>query len=228
VRIGTVSALYRYPVKAMAAEPLREAELGWFGLPGDRRYAFVQTEHRGDFPWLTIRQVPDLTRYVVTTAEPPRVRTPGGRELPVTAPELRDELADAFGGPVHLHRDKRGLFDAFPVSVVSVQTVAALGRLAGAELDPRRFRPTIVIDAPADGDFPEETLLGRTVTLGDAQIRVNVRDERCMVVNFDPDTAERNPAVLRAAAAHRETCVAVYGSVVRPGVVRVGDPVQAA
>ena len=49
-----------------------------------------------------------------------------------------------------------------------------------------------------------------------------------MVVNFDHRTAERNPAVLRAVAQHREVCIGVYGSVEAPGLVRVGDPVQAA
>src|SRR3954470_1555874 len=65
---ATVAAIYRYPVKAMGGEPLDEAELGWFGLPGDRRYAFVQSDHTGDFPWLTIRELPALTRYAPAAA----------------------------------------------------------------------------------------------------------------------------------------------------------------
>ena len=44
-----VVALYRYPVKAMAGEALESAELGWAGLEGDRRHAFVQSEDRSDF-----------------------------------------------------------------------------------------------------------------------------------------------------------------------------------
>ena len=59
--------------------------------------------------------------------------------------------------------------------------------------------------------------------IGGARIRLDVRDTRCMVINFDPRTAERDPAVLRAVAQHRETCAAVYGSCVEPGEVRVGD-----
>lgn len=54
-------------------------------------------------------------------------------------------------------------------------------------------------------------------------MRVNVRDSRCMVINFDPETTERDPAVLRAVAQQRERCLGVYGSVVRPGVLRAGD-----
>jgi uncharacterized protein YcbX len=218
-----VVALYRYPVKAMAGEALESAGLGWAGLEGDRRYAFVQSEHRGDFPWLTIRQLPALTTYVPTlAADAVTVRTPGGRELDIASRELAQELAAAHGRPVHLLRSSRGLFDAFPVSVISLQTVAAIGALAGRELEPLRFRANIVLDAPGS-EFPEEALVGRELRIGSARIRLDLRDERCMVINFDPRTAERDPAVLRTVAQRREQCAAVYGSCVEPGAVRVGD-----
>jgi uncharacterized protein YcbX len=64
--------------------------------------------------------------------------------------------------------------------------------------------------------------------VGEARLRLSMRDKRCMVVNFDPDSAERDPQVLRAVARHRDTCLGVYATVEAPGAVRVGDPVQAA
>ena len=226
---GTVAAIYRYPVKAMAGEGLTEAELGWFGIEGDRRYAFVQSDDTSDFPWLTIREVPAMTLYVPVGGEPPRVRTPDGRELALRSDELAAELSAAHRGrPVHLHHDHRGNPDAFPVSVTSVQTAARLGAMAGRELEPLRFRPSIVIDAPGGGDFPEDALVGRSVELGAARVRIDQRDERCMVVNFDPRTAQRDPSVLRAIAQQRDACLGVYGTCERPGVVRVGDPVVVA
>ncbi len=206
----------------MAGEALESAQLGWAGFEGDRRHAFVQSESRSDFPWLTIREVPALTTYVPALRDGAVVvRTPAGRELDVDSPELADELS-AHGRPVHLLHSKRGLFDAFPVSVISLQTVAAVSDLVGRELDPLRFRPNIVIDAPGL-EFPEEAWIGREVRIGGARVRLDVRDTRCMVINFDPHTAERDPAVLRAVAQQRENCAAVYGSCVEPGEVRVGD-----
>jgi uncharacterized protein YcbX len=226
MQIGTVAALYRYPVKAMAGESLDAAEVGFHGLAGDRRYAFVQSEDHSDFPWLTVRQLPRLLRYAPAGGDEPVVRTPDGRELPVRSAELAAELAEALGAPVHVHRDHRGTQDAFPVSLLSLQTVTALSALAGRELTAPRFRPSIVIDSPGGADFPEDELVGHTVALGDeARVRVDQRDARCMVINFDPATAERDPGVLRAVARHRDACLGVYGSCERPGVVRVGDPV---
>jgi hypothetical protein len=230
--LGTVAAIYRYPVKAMAGESLAEAELSWFGVPGDRRYAFVQSDHTGDFPWLTIRELPALTRYRPAFAgdpekDPPVVTTPGGRTLEIADPALAAELSEKARRRVHLHRDRRGTFDAFPISVISLQTVAALGELVGRELDPRRFRQTLVIDAQG-GAFAEEAQLGRSLQVGEARLRLSMRDKRCMVVNFDPDSAERDPQVLRALARNRDTCLGVYATVEAPGAVRAGDPVQAA
>jgi uncharacterized protein YcbX len=222
-----VVALYRYPVKAMAGEALGTAQLGWAGLEGDRRYAFVRSEDRSHFPWLTIRQVPALTTYVPRFSDGALViRTPAGRALDLGSDELAAELAAAHGHPVQLLQSSRGLFDAFPVSVISLQTVAALSALVGRELEPLRFRPNIVIDAPGV-EFPEEAWVGRELRIGDARLRLDLRDERCMVINFDPHTAERDPSVLRAVARHRETCAAVYGSCVEPGEIRVGDGVAA-
>jgi hypothetical protein len=45
------------------------------------------------------------------------------------------------------------------------------------------------------------------------------------MVNVDPATTLRDPAVLRAIARERQACLGVYGSTVQPGRVAVGDPV---
>ena len=67
--------------------------------------------------------------------------------------------------------------------------------------------------------------VGRDLTIGTTWMRVDKRDQRCVVVNVDPDTGRRDPTVLRAIAAHRDMCLGVYGSTIRPGRVAVGDSV---
>ena len=47
---GKVLDLYRYPVKSMAGERLEEIRLGWHGLEGDRRYAFMRLAADQDCP----------------------------------------------------------------------------------------------------------------------------------------------------------------------------------
>jgi uncharacterized protein YcbX len=229
-RVGRVVALWRYPVKAMAGDEISEAELSWHGVAGDRRWGFVREggEH-GGFPWLTIRDLPAMARYrprLVDAARPDRspvvVTTPSGAELDVADPALAAELG---GRALKLDR---GAFDALPLSLITTQSVAALGTMAGRPLDVRRFRPNLLVEAEGEAQgegFPEEAWIGCILRVGDALLRVDRRDRRCVVVNVDPATAERNPVVLRTIARHRQAQVGVYGSTVRPGRVAVGDAV---
>ena len=227
--VGSVAALFRYPVKSMGAEPLTEAEVSWHGIAGDRRWAFVRDGVvRSGFPWMTIRERSDMAHYCPSFVDPDRpdrsqtrVTTPSGVEFDVVDPELASEL----GAGVRVIKQDRGVFDAMPLSLITTQSVSGLGALVGAELDVRRFRPNLVIEAAGEAAFPEDEWVGRTVRIGALTMRVDERDERCVVTNVDPVTAERNPAVLRAIARERQACLGVYGSTVQPGRVAVGDPV---
>jgi hypothetical protein len=77
----------------------------------------------------------------------------------------------------------------------------------------------------ASGDFPEDGWVGSVLRIGDFSMRVDQRDERCVMINVDPATTERNPAILKTAGRERDACVGVYGTTVEPGRVAVGDPV---
>ena len=228
-QVGWVAALWRYPVKSMAGEPLEAVEVSWNGLAGDRRWAFVRDGMvRSGFPWLTIRERPEMGLYRPRFAEPGRpdgsavlVRTPAGRELDVVDPELAAEL----GGGVRVLKQDRGVFDTMPLSLLTTRTVAGLGALVGDGLDARRFRPNLLVEAADGGPFPEDAWVGAVLRVGGLRMRVDKRDQRCVMVNVDPDTARSDPAVLRAVAREREGCLGVYGSTVQPGRVAVGDPV---
>jgi uncharacterized protein YcbX len=228
-RVGCVAALWRYPVKSMAAETLEHAEVSWQGVPGDRRWAFVRKgKVTSGFPWLTIRERPDLWHYAPSFVQPELpdksrtiVVTPSGAKLDVVAPALAAELGDG----VSVIRNDRGFFDTMPLSVLTTQTLAALSTLVGAALDVRRFRPNLVIDSSSARPFREDAWVGHVLRIGALRVRIDKRDQRCVMVNVDPVTTRRSPEVLRAIAREREACLGVYGSTVRPGRVAVGDPV---
>jgi hypothetical protein len=229
--VGRVAALWRYPVKSMAGEELDGAEVSWHGLAGDRRWAFIRPDlPRSGFPWLTIRERPELARYRPRFTEPDRpdaspvlVRTPCGGELDVADPALAAEL----GPGVRVIKQDRGVFDTLPLSLLSTQTLAGLSRLAGvgAGLAPGRFRPNLLVDA-LDRDFPEDAWVGRVLRIGGLRMRVDKRDQRCVVVTIDPVTLDRNRAILRAIARDRGAQLGVYGSTVEPGWAAVGDKIE--
>lgn len=227
--VGRVAALWRYPVKSMGGEALGGVDVSWHGFAGDRRWAFIRDGHvRSGFPWLTMRERPDLAHYRPRFAEPDRpdvsptvVRTPDGRDLDVADPALAAEL----GSRVRVIKQDRGVFDAMPLSLLSTQTLARLNRMTGIDLATARFRPNVVVEA-TEPDFPEDAWVGRVLHLGELRMRVDARDMRCVVITIDPVTLRRDPAILRVIARERGARVGVYGSTVQPGRVAVGDLVE--
>lgn len=225
--VGRVVGLWRYPVKSMAGEALDDVEVSWHGLAGDRRWAFVREgQVQSGFPWLTGRRRADMLRYQPSFVDPERpdtsvtvVRAPSGQVVDVTDPLLGAEL----GSGARVLRQDRGVFDVMPLSLLTTGSVAAVEQRVGP-LAPLRFRPNLLVDAE-DGAFAEDGWVGAALRVGELGMRVDQRDQRCMMVNLDPATAERDPTVLRSIARDREACLGVYGSVVRPGRVRLGDSV---
>jgi len=229
--VGRVVGLWRYPVKSMGGEALAEVDVSWHGLVGDRRWAFIRNDvpHSG-FSWFTLRERPDLNHYRPSFAEPERpdksaviVRTPSGTALDVADPALGAELCP---GGMRVIKQDRGIFDTFPLSIITTRTVARLGEVVGARLDVRRFRPNLLVEAVGDAPFPEDDWVGRVLRIGGLRLRVDKRDGRCVVITIDPVTMARDPAILRTVAQDRQGCLGVYGTTVEPGRVALDDAVH--
>lgn len=231
MRVGRVVGLWRYPVKSMAAQALEQVEVSWHGLAGDRRWAFVRNGvKQSGFPWLTIRQRRDMSHYVPAFSEPERpdksatkVRTPAGVIYDVTDSALASQLCPDGAQVI---RQDRGIFDTFPLSLITTQTIAQLGEKLGAILDVQRFRPNLLIEADNDAPFPEDAWVGCTLNVGGIRMRVDKRDGRCVVITIDPVTGERDPSILRSVIADRDGCLGIYGTTVKPGCVAIGDAVH--
>jgi hypothetical protein len=226
---GIVSGLWRYPVKSMTGEALASTDISWAGLAGDRRWAFVRPDSQASgFPWHTIREFPQMSRYVALLSEPARpdrsrvqVRTPDGSRYDVTDPRLAAEL----GAGLRVMRLDRGAFDAMPVSVISDSTVSALCALARVPGNALRFRPNVVVTLDSGAPFEEDEWVGSAVRIGAAVVRIDRRDSRCTVVNVDPASGLPDSHLLKAIGTTRGAYAGVYGTTVLPGLIRVGDPV---
>jgi uncharacterized protein YcbX len=236
IQVGEVEALFRYPVKSMSGELLEAADLGWHGLDGDRRLAFRRADDRGGFPWLTASKLPELLLFApqrrghaVTADLPTHVLTPEKEEFALFGHELATEVGRRHGSPVEMVHLNRGIFDEASVSLITSATVGEIGRLAAQRADVRRFRPNILIASSQSVSFEEDEWVGGVLTFGHtdeaAAIFITNRDERCSVVNLDPDSARPSAAALRAIARARDNKAGVYGTVTRRGSLAVGQPV---
>jgi uncharacterized protein YcbX len=237
IPIGRVHELARYPVKSMAGTIIESADLGWHGIAGDRRLAFRRLGDTGNFPWLTASRVPDLVRYRPDAPEDhngePRfttVRTPDGRSLDLRGAELQAEIGERFGGAVELMELKHGIFDDASVSMINLATIAAIGREAGMEVDRRRMRANVVLETLDPAPFLEDGWVGGTLVFGEGEsapaVSITALDLRCVMINIDPDTAEKDARVMKAAVRLNGNNAGVYGTVVRRGTMRAGQTVS--
>jgi uncharacterized protein YcbX len=233
IEIGHVEAIFRYPVKSMRGEQLESARVGWDGVDGDRRLAFRRIGDRGDFPWLIASKLPELLLFTPhgfdngAQAEATHVRTPDGVDLPALGGELADDVARRYGAPVEMMQFKHGIFDEASISVIASDTVREIGRLAGLSADVRRFRPNVVIRLARPVPFQEDDWVGGVLSFGEGDdtptVAVTMRDVRCSMVNFDPDSARAAPEVLKAIVREHENTAGVYATVIRPGRLAVGQ-----
>ena len=232
MNIGRVTAIFRYPVKSMAGESLDVATLGWHGIEGDRRLAFRRLADKSNFPWLTAGKLPELILYKPFGLDsaallPSHVRTPGGNEYELQSNELREEISSRFGSDVELMNLKAGIFDEASISVITRSTVQCIERESGRDIDLRRFRPNVVIETDSADAFEEDSWVGRTLSFGEGDdcpaVKIYMKDERCRMVNLDPDTAEKDVQVMRTVARLNKNYAGGYGTVVRVGELRVGQ-----
>jgi MOSC domain-containing protein len=207
-----VAELWRYPVKSMAGEQLRAAEITAAGIPGDR---VVQAyDARGRV--VTSRTSPRLLGLKATLGEDGEPLVDG---VPWTAPAVADQIEAAVGPGARLARDDGPeRFDVLPLLVATDGAVEALG------LDRRRFRPNILVagvEGLAERDWP-----GRRARIGDAIVAFEKLRGRCVMTTYDPDTLEQDPGVLRRIVQEMGGRLALDSYVVQGGRVAVGDPVR--
>ena len=232
-----MTELWRYPVKSLQGERVAAAELTRTGLAGDRRWALFDL---GTGLGLTARRHPVLLHAAA------RLREDGGVDvvLPDGSVAADDGALSAWlGRPVELRAADvagprryenpddieteaedswwvfEGCRDAFhdsvPVTLLSTATIGSH--------PVRRFRPNVLLDSGG-----EDALLGATVRIGDAVVTLTEPVPRCvMVTRAQPGGIEVDRDVLRWIHRERAGALAVGGTVLRPGTVRVGDEVTA-
>lgn len=156
-------------------------------------------------------------------------RPTGGR---LVEGDLAAALAVFVGKPVRLVRAAAdgGGCDDHPVTLVSSASVRELARHARREsVDARRFR--MLLEVEGTPPHEEDRWDGRLLRVGGAVLRVGGPVPRCDVTQRDPDTGKRDLETLRVIGAYRGRGAlrtldfGVYGDVVEPGDVAVGDPV---
>ncbi len=208
-----VEALWRYPVKSLAGEQLQQAAATADGLQGDRL-----VHVRGPRGPLTGRTRPGLLTLPASTDTDGVPRVAGHPWNTAAAATLIRQRAGqtaelrAYAGP-----------ERFDIGNILVATDGAVARFG---YDVRRLRPNLLLGGvPAEA---EATWPGHALIIGDAVIGLHSLRMRCNVTTIDPDTGHQDLDVFRRLRKDFGGELALNAWVIRPGTIRVGDPVRLA
>jgi uncharacterized protein len=100
---------------------------------------------------------------------PTHIRTPDGKQLPVFGEDLATEVGRRCGAPVQITHLRHGIFDEASISVIASDTVREIGRLAGRNLDVRRFRPNVLVRLLRSAPFQEDEWLDGVLSFGEGE-----------------------------------------------------------
>jgi MOSC domain-containing protein len=157
------------------------------------------------------------------------VETSDGETLAIDDPALIDLLRADIDKKheVTLMQSQRAMTDCRPVSIFSLQSARQLAQETGTPIDKRRFRANMYVDLASAGGFGENQFVGRSLRIGPkVVVSVLERDPRCMMITLDPDTGEKEPAILKKVARAHDGMAGVYGAVMVEGMLHKGDPVE--
>lgn len=207
MHIGTIAALWRYPVKSLQREELVRATVLADGIEGDRTRALIVAN-------------PDHAR----TGKPLRGKE-HNRLHTVTGAENGVALAEAAGVTVDVAPPDR-YFDARPVSIIFDTWIADVEALTGRSIDPLRYRPNIFAHAAPGFDLREDAMIDMTLAIGSTIFVVTDPIHRCVTTTYDVATGKSDPAVLREVALRRDNTVGIYCTVIQPGEIRIGTTIS--
>ena len=119
-------------------------------------------------------------------------------------------------------------FDAFPISIMSQQSLNTMNQLEGeSQFDVRRFRPNLLIDIPdTDHPFPEQAWVGKTLSIGSVTLKIDTTCPRCAMTTHGFHDLPQDAQIMRKLVANSEGNLGIYASVVQAGKVTAGDSVS--
>ncbi|MBT4908054.1 MAG: MOSC domain-containing protein [Rhodospirillaceae bacterium] len=247
---ASISEIRSYPVKGLSGLILAHAslEIGQT-ITGDRRFALGRPGFAFDTEnpvWMPKTNFLALVRdeklaeldagfdgstNILTLRQAARVVLAADLSSPEGRTEVEaffaEFLADEIDGlPTLLEAGDHSFsdLDAKVISLINLNSVAALGNQIDADVDARRFRANVYFDgAPAWSEFD---WLDRRIQIGGAVAEIIKRTRRCAATNVNPDTARRDmnlPRALQKGWGH--TDMGVYARIVKPGEIRPGDTI---
>lgn len=241
---GTVSSLWRHPIKSHGVESLQQVTMTpGQTMPGDRVWAVAHDASKADgSEWVSCAnfsrgaKAPQLMAISaqlqdnsVTLRHPdrPDLSFDPDTEQDVFLDWVKPLMPEDRAASARIIRvPGRGMTDsAFPsVSLCNTSSHRAVEQKLGRELSVTRWRGNIWFDGlPLWEEFD---WLGRDLRIGEVVFRVRERITRCLATTANPETGERDADTLGTLKTWGHQDFGVYAEVLQGGLIRTGDTVQ--
>ena len=122
---------------------------------------------------------------------------------------------------------KETFFDIAYVHLITTSTINTLRKLSPeSRIEPRRFRPNIILDVPDADGFVEEQWMNKILSIGNhVQLKIIQPTKRCVMTTLAQGDLPNDPNVLRTLAKQNNGNFGVYAEVIKTGRVHIGDKV---
>jgi uncharacterized protein YcbX len=251
-----VTALAITPVKGTRIRNVDTVRLDRGGARENRRFFLIDDEddmvnatHLGPLQTI-VSSYDDGRRRLSLTFPDGRVLEDGvqlGEEVitrfysePFPARVVRGDFSQAISDHVGkelrlVEAGEQGAVDRGSQGAVTVISQASVSRVAEqaerSTVDPRRFRMLIEVNGVQPHE--EDQWVGRTLQVGEAVLRARGHVGRCVITNREPESGEITLQTLKILGGYRRgigttepIAIGIYGEVLQPGTVSVGDSVK--
>lgn len=119
-------------------------------------------------------------------------------------------------------------FDIAMVHIITTSTIDTLRKyIPESRIEPRRFRPNIIIHVPDAEGFVENDWVGKVLTIGGhAQLKILQPTPRCVMTTLAQGDLPKDPNVLKSIVENNAGSFGVYASVVKNGEIRTGNSIH--
>ena len=224
MNFGKVQSLWRYPVKSLIGERVGNLDVDARGISGDRVYAVSNVDGKFGSGKDTrrFRKIDGLfSMSARTTKNGVSIKFPDGSELTDKDHTVSQKLTQVLGQDVTLTREAEiPHFDDGSIHILTTASLSLLHEiLPNSGIDPRRFRPNIVVDS----QYPDQDLVGKTITIGEITLEITHKTERCRMITIDQPGLECRPEILKSVSQNFGLDFGVYARVLSTGSVSIGD-----
>ncbi|MDG1904950.1 MAG: MOSC domain-containing protein [Arenicella sp.] len=225
--IGKVETLSRYPVKSLLGEFVEAVDIEKRGVRGDRLYAI--SNEQGKFgSGKNTRHFRKIDGLLCLSAQfnsdTLLITFPCGESLNSDHQDINQKLSTELGQAVTLTKENDlPHFDDGSVHIITSADLEQLKlELPESQIDIRRFRANILIDTHS----LSRDLLGKTLRIRDTEMAIVEETKRCRMIGLAQGTLNHDPKILEMVAKQHNHNFGVYATVVRPGLINVGDSIS--